>query len=118
MVTCLSGMSTPDLNWRTTTLLNAFDKTEEKKELCYLRISNNDLLRLEKRTTDNNLLALIKTMAAVKNKGKALSQLTAVYKYNPNSKYLPLLITREINKLKTGSGHQKCYTSMKTTGQT
>jgi hypothetical protein len=93
------GMSQYNTNRRTSILLQAFDRTEEKKEFAYSRISTADLSALEKISIDPKLLLLINTVKAIKNKGKALKQLSAVYQYNPGSKFLPLLITREINKL-------------------
>jgi len=93
------GMSQFNSKRRTTFLLQAFDRTEDKKEFAYAQISTKDLIILEKTTRETNLLMLINTLRALKSKGKALTQLKAVYQYNPGSKFLPLLITREINKL-------------------
>jgi len=93
------GMIQVNSNKRTIALLNAFDKTEEKKKFCFQKISQDDLTRLEKSTNNKKLLELINTMKATRSKGKTLPLIQAVYGYNSNSKYLPLLITREINKL-------------------
>ena len=84
---------------RTLTLLKAFDKTEEKKRFCYQRISEQDLLAVKKKTNDPKTLALINTVYAIKNKGQAIQNIKAVYESDPNSKYIPLLISREVNKL-------------------
>ncbi len=93
------GMSQFNSNNKTAALLQAFDRTEEKKEFAYLQLSVNDLSKLEKITADKNVLLLINTVKAIKNKGRALDLIKNVYGYNPESRYLPLLITREINKL-------------------
>ncbi len=93
------GMSQYNSNKKAAALLQAFDRTEEKKEFCYLQLSVNDLSKLEKITADKHLLLLISTVKAIKNKGRALDQIKNVYQYSPESRYLSLLITREINKL-------------------
>lgn len=84
---------------RTRYLLQAFDKSEEKKVFAYKQVSLQDLSTFEKMNTDTALVPVIYAMKAIKNPGKALAEIQDVYRYAPNSAYLPLLISREINKL-------------------
>lgn len=88
-----------DNNKRTLYLLKSFDECEEKKRFCFQQIDAKDLDQLEKATTDPHTLVLINVMRALKNKGRAIAEIKPVVSYEPNSKYLPLLFSREINKL-------------------
>jgi hypothetical protein len=93
------GMTQEDRNERTSTLLNAFDASDEKKHACYLDISKEDINNLEKNTSDSKTRLLINTLRAIKNNEQSLKEIDAVYQEDPKSKYVPFLITREINKL-------------------
>ena len=93
------GLTLKDRNQRTSMLLNVFDRSEEKKAVCYQEISLNDLASLERKTNDAKIILLINTFKAIKTKDQSLEQINAVYKTDPKSKYLTLLITREVNKL-------------------
>ncbi|ANI88486.1 hypothetical protein A9P82_03740 [Arachidicoccus ginsenosidimutans] len=88
-----------DSTQRTTYLLKTFDNSEEKKLFCYHQISATDLDTLEQRTSDKHLLALIYTMRVINDPGRDLNAIQKVYSLEPESKYLPFLISREINKL-------------------
>ena len=93
------GMTLKDRNERTSTLLNVFDACDEKKSACYLAISKADINNLEKKTNESKTLVLINTFRAIKNNEQSLKEIDAVYQADPKSKYLPFLVTREINKL-------------------
>lgn len=86
-------------NERTRYLLQAFDKSEEKKVFAYKHITIPELLAFEKANTDTALVPVVYAVKAIKNSGKALAEIQDVYRYALNSPYLPLLISREINKL-------------------
>jgi hypothetical protein len=80
-------------------LLQAFDRTEEKKVFVYNHLRLADVNALEKVTTDAQTLAVIHAYKAIKSPGRTLKEIQLVYKYDSGSRYLPLLITREINKV-------------------
>ncbi|RYD58654.1 MAG: hypothetical protein EOP56_03445 [Sphingobacteriales bacterium] len=80
-------------------LLQAFDKSEEKKVYAYKNITVQELADFEKENTDTSLVPVVYAMKAIGNSGKALAEIQDVYRYAPNSVYLPLLISREVNKL-------------------
>ncbi|MBC7508901.1 MAG: hypothetical protein H7320_09160 [Ferruginibacter sp.] len=82
-------------------LLKAFDESEEKKQFSFLRIEKNDLSALEKVTKNAYTKSLIHTMSAIKTNGRALEHIKPVATLTPESKFLPILIGREINKLET-----------------
>lgn len=84
---------------RTRYLLYAFDKSEEKKVFVYKNLPVKDIRSFEAINTDTALLPVMYAMKALKNPGRALSEIQDVYRYAPGSRYLPLLIGREINKL-------------------
>ncbi|CAN5800067.1 hypothetical protein BH11BAC4_BH11BAC4_18100 [soil metagenome] len=93
------AMAQQDNNKKTLNLLKCFDECEEKKRFCFQQIAQKDLTALENSTTSDHTLALINTMRALKNKGRAITEIKKVITHEPNSKYLPLLLSREINKL-------------------
>ncbi len=81
------------------TLMNAFDKTEEKKVAAFSRMYKSwlpDLLNFVKTPHEK---AVVYTLMSLRNPGKALHELKSASKLDPQLSYLPLLITREINKL-------------------
>jgi hypothetical protein len=84
---------------RTTYLLKTFDNSESKKVFCYQQISTDDLDTLEQQTSDKHMLALIYAMRAIKTPARSMPLIQTVYVLDPASKYLPFLISREINKL-------------------
>lgn len=93
-----ADMQTDSLQ-RTMNFIKAFDRCEEKKVRAFSYIDNNDLTALAAATKDEKLLVLIKVLQSLKNPGRAINELQYVYTHDPENKYLPLLITREINKL-------------------
>lgn len=80
-------------------LLRSFDNSEEKKVFCYQNISRADLDSLLPLVKDKATLELVYVMKAMKSYGRAFDLIEKVYELNPQSKYLSLLITREVNKL-------------------
>lgn len=80
-------------------LLNAFDKTEEKKVAAYTRMYKKWLPDLLTFVPTPHEKAVVYTLMSLRNPGKALHELKSASKLDPQLSYLPLLITREINKL-------------------
>ena len=84
---------------RTLFFLKCFDECEEKKRFCFQNINIYDLDTLQKINKEPHIQSLISVMKALKNKGRATEEIKHTIKYEPQSKYLPTLITREVNKL-------------------
>lgn len=80
-------------------LLRSFDNSEEKKVFCYQHISRAEIDSLLPVVKDKKTLELVYVMKALKSYGRAFDAINKVYELNPQSKYLPLLLTREVNKL-------------------
>lgn len=80
-------------------LLYAFDHSEEKKVFCYQQIGRRTLDSLLPLIKDPYAQELAQVLKGMKRYGSAFEQIKAVYTLNPKSKYLPLLLTREVNKL-------------------
>lgn len=80
-------------------ILQSFDNSEEKKVFCYQQLSRATLDSLLPQVKDKKIKELVHVMRAMKSYGRAFEHIKAVYDLNPQSKYLPLLITREVNKL-------------------
>ncbi len=93
------GLLQPNNNQRTIYLLQTFDRSDEKKVFVYQNLSLQDLQAAQRAATGAKTIELIHTVKGMKNPGRAYAEIAAVYQANPQSKYLPLLITREINKL-------------------
>lgn len=80
-------------------MLKAYENSEEKKVFCYQNISRAELDSIIANTKDNQEKETAIAMRSSKNFGRGLSQLKEINAINPNSKYIPFLLTREINKL-------------------
>lgn len=80
-------------------LVKAFDKCDAKKYRAFSLLSAATLDTLEKTTGDHYTRVMARAIAAMKNPGRSLKDIQYLYENDPASKYLPLLITREINKL-------------------
>lgn len=93
------GLRHDDGNIRTLYLLKAFELSEEKKVFCYLYISPADMDNLLMVNKDKKVKELICVLKAMRTYGRAFQQIKTLYKINPNSKYMPMLISREINKM-------------------
>ncbi len=93
------ALSHTDRIARTRYLLQAFDQTEEKKQFVYNWLDAEILEELKQQTADRQLLALVEVMKGIRTPGRALPQIQRLYQLDAGSKYLPLLISREVNKL-------------------
>ena len=80
-------------------LMNAFDKCEEKKVAAYNRMYKRWLPALMDFVETPHEKAVVQTLEALRNPAKALPQIEGAYQNDPKLSYMPLLITREINKL-------------------
>ncbi|MCY7421491.1 MAG: hypothetical protein LH478_07085 [Chitinophagaceae bacterium] len=95
------AMVQKDPTKKTLYLLKAFDESDEKKQFAFLRIDNKDLSTLAAVTKNTYANSLVQTMFAMKTNGRALENIKKVAKFNPDSKFLPALVGREINKLES-----------------
>jgi len=93
------GLRHADENIRTLYLLKAFDLSEEKKVFCYLYISPANMDHLLLVNKDKKVKELVYVLKAMRIYGRAFDQIKTLYNVNPGSKYLPMLISREINKM-------------------
>lgn len=81
-------------------LLRGFDLSEEKKLAAYKQLLRYDMDKVARVGLDNKeLQEPTLAMLAFYNKGRQLELIKKLYAVNPKSKYLPFLITREINKI-------------------
>ena len=80
-------------------LVKAFDRSNEKKVFVYLTVSRKELAQLKTTTREPGIKAAIATIEGLKNPGRALATIKEVYSYDPTSKYIPVLVNREVNKL-------------------
>ena len=93
------GLSFADRNTRTTELIKAFDKSNQKKNFIYNHLSAADVKAIIPLTQDPNLLAACYAYIAIKNPGRGLDELKQIYHISPQSPYIKLLVAREVNKL-------------------
>ena len=84
---------------RTHYLVLSFDQSGEKQGAAFQHIGEEALDTLEQNAKDPEMLARINALRALRTPGKALPYLEALARLQPRSKYLPLLVAREINKL-------------------
>ncbi len=80
-------------------LIRAYENSEQKKIFCYQNISRASLDSVITNTTDSKEKETALAIRSSKNFGRGLTQLKEITAINPNSKYIPFLLTREINKL-------------------
>jgi hypothetical protein len=80
-------------------LLQAFERTDDKKLFVYRYLSRKQVDILARTATDNAPRATACAIKGFKTPGPALAQLRNVYSCDKNSRYLPMLIAREVNKL-------------------
>ncbi|MBO9730756.1 MAG: hypothetical protein J7623_19100 [Chitinophaga sp.] len=88
-----------DQNSRLLLLLQAFDRSDEKKAYVDKYFTTKKLLALKPTVTDPATRRLIDAVAGLKNFGRGLKTIQEISAADPTNKYLPLLICREINKL-------------------
>jgi hypothetical protein len=89
----------PDEKNKLLMLLQAFDRSEEKKAYVNNYLSTKKLRTLKSSVNDPATRTLITAVAAIKNPGRALNEIREISAADPTNKYLPLLICREVNKL-------------------
>jgi len=93
------AFSFSDKGKRAQYLLNAFDKCESKRLVIYQCLSKEDVNNLLGTAIDNKTKTIAYAYDAIKNPGKTMDDIQKVFETEPGSKYLPLLIGREVNKV-------------------
>ncbi len=93
------GLLQKDPLIRNTSLLRAFDLSEEKKIAAFNKIEPAFLKELAQKEKDPYLRKIALAMQGIYTMGRAIDIINALYEVNPGSKYLPLLLSREINKV-------------------
>jgi len=84
---------------RTQYLLEAFDKSDEKKQRAISLMNIEDVRRLYNTTTDKYFKEISLVILNINNVGRGLDDIKTLYNLNPNSTYIKLMINREVNKL-------------------
>lgn len=84
---------------RTRYFLEAFERSDEKKLRAFQLLSGADLDTLLSVEKDPALRAMALSLLLMKTDAPGLPLLQEVYRLQPGHPYLPLLISREINKL-------------------
>lgn len=84
---------------RTRYFLEAFERSDEKKLRAFQLLSRADLDTLLSVEQDPGVRAIALSLLLMKTDGPGLPLLQEVYQLQPGHPYLPLLISREINKL-------------------
>ncbi len=87
-----------------------FDNSDEKKLRCIQMYNNSD----PSTVSDKNLQSVMLAMKIINYPGRALVQMDYIYRLNPQSKYLPFLIQREINKIEDWLLTSRYYHSLYT----
>ncbi|RYD98813.1 MAG: hypothetical protein EOP54_06395 [Sphingobacteriales bacterium] len=93
------GLLQQDKFKRNICLLRAFDLSEEKKVAAFNKIEPASLAAIIQQEKDPELKESALAMQGIYTMGRAGDLISALYQVNPGSKYLPLLLTREINKV-------------------
>lgn len=93
------GLLERDSLQRAVHLLQAFERSDEKKLVVYNRFDMEQLERLAVAGLDTKSLEVVTVLKALKSPGRALDKLQQLQRITPLSTYLPALIAREINKL-------------------
>ncbi|RYE26445.1 MAG: hypothetical protein EOP51_00380 [Sphingobacteriales bacterium] len=93
------ALSQPDIITRNYYLIQVFDRTEEKKDYSYQWFNAEAINQLSDSLTNVKDLVLIRSIKAMMNPGRGLNDLQYIISKDADSKYIPLLVTREINKL-------------------
>lgn len=84
---------------RNVCLLRAFDLSEEKKVAAFNKIDPDSLSAIIQKEKDLYLKEVALAMQGIYTTGRAADIILTLYQVNPDSKYLPLLLSREINKV-------------------
>jgi hypothetical protein len=77
----------------------AFDRTSSKKFVSHLQFPDEYLDIALKKTTDASDRSNMIALCCIDKSAPILNNLVQLVNINPNSKYLPLLLSREINKV-------------------
>ncbi len=93
------GLLQQDQFKRNVCLLRAFDLSEEKKVAAFNKIDPDSLAAIIQKEKDPYLKEIALAMEGIYTTGRAGDIILALYQVNPDSKYLPLLLSREINKI-------------------
>lgn len=93
------GLLQQDPFKRNVCLLRAFDLSEEKKIAAFQKIESAFLQELFQKEKDPYLKEIALAMEGIYTKDRADDIISDLYQLNPGSKYLPLLLSREINKV-------------------
>lgn len=93
------GLLQQDTVKRNVCLLRAFDLSEEKKIAAFNKIDPDFLAAIVQKEKDPYLKEIALAMEGIYTMGRAEDIISALYQVNPGSKYLPLLLSREINKI-------------------
>ncbi|QES90133.1 hypothetical protein [Rhizosphaericola mali] len=88
-------------NDRTKLVLESFDHSESKKLICFQSLTKEDLSDLEKNTDDKYYKALCGVFQIINNPERILNKIKEIYSLDRNNKYLPFLLSREIDKIET-----------------
>lgn len=84
---------------RTRYFLQAFDKSGDKRMRASQFIATDDLNALAAVEKNPYYLQMIDIFKAIKSRGRNLENIKKLYQQDKFNKFLPLLMTREINKL-------------------
>ncbi|MBL7704470.1 MAG: hypothetical protein JNM21_02875 [Taibaiella sp.] len=93
------GLLQQDQFKRNVCLLRAFDLSEEKKVAAFNKIESDFLTEIIQEEKDPYLKEVVLAMQGIYTTGRAGAIIVALHQVNPDSKYLPLLLSREINKI-------------------
>lgn len=93
------GLLQQDQLKRNVCLLRAFDLSEEKKVAAFNKIDPDSLAAIIQKEKDPYLKEIALAMQGIYTTDRAGAIIVALYQVNPDSKYLPLLLSREINKI-------------------
>ena len=93
------GLLQKDQYKRNLCLLRAFDLSEEKQLAAFNKIESDFLEELIQKEKDPYLKEIALAMQGIYTMGRAEDIIRALFTVNPGSKYLPLLLSREINKI-------------------
>lgn len=93
------GLLQQDQLKRNVCLLRAFDLSEEKKVAAFNKIESDFLTEIIQKEKDPYLKEVALAMQGIYTTGRAGAIIVALHQVNPESKYLPLLLSREINKV-------------------
>lgn len=88
-----------DPQQRTLLLIDAFDKSQEKRKRAYSLMDMDEVRKIAQSYPDKQYAQLANIILGLSNTGKGLDLIQKIQKEDPDNHYLPLLISREINKL-------------------